>query len=452
MQSAARNFPAFCFPPASPQPYIWAGEADWTEWIMAKLTKRVVDGLKPRTATEAFVWDSEVKGLGIRIKPSGTRSYLIQYRNQARRTRRMVLGHCGVLSLEEARSLAREKLVEVIKGEDPSAARKTLLRSGTVADLCNWYLAEAESGRLLGRKRRPIKASSLKMDRSSIERHVIPLVGQYLVQGLTRQDIEKLMSDIAVGKTAKSREGRGGVTTGGSGVAVRTITVLHAIFEHAIRLGLVQANPCRGIRKPAYLVRDRRLSEREIIQLGRTIAELEREGESPTGILVVKFLLLTGFRRNEALQLQTSWLGKNSSHVVFPDTKTGRQVRIIGKAAADLIRIRCRGRHAIYVFPADIGEGHFVGAPRVLGRIAKRAGIAKLSLHTLRHTFASMAAELGFSELTIAGLLGHSARGVTQRYVHLDEALIIVADRVSQRISLLLGSPVRQSELVGSFQ
>jgi site-specific recombinase XerC len=69
-----------------------------------------------------------------------------------------------------------------------------------------------------------------------------------------------------------------------------------------------------------------------------------------------------------------------------------------------------------------------------------------------RHTFASMAAELGFSELTIAGLLGHSARGVTQRYVHLDEALIIVADRVSQRISLLLGSPVRQSELVGSFQ
>ena len=132
---------------------------------MPKLTKRVVDGLKPRTATEAFVWDSEVKGLGIRIKPSGTRSYLIQYRNQARRTRRMVLGNCGVLSLEEARGLAREKLVEVIKGEDPSAARKTLLRSRTVADLCHWYLAEAESGRLLGRKRRPIKASSLKMDR-----------------------------------------------------------------------------------------------------------------------------------------------------------------------------------------------------------------------------------------------------------------------------------------------
>jgi hypothetical protein len=63
-----------------------------------------------------------------------------------------------------------------------------------------------------------------------------------------------------------------------------------------------------------------------------------------------------------------------------------------------------------------------------------------------------MAAELGVSELTIAGLLGHSARGVTQHYVHLDEALIVLADRVSQRISLLIGSSVRQNELAGSFQ
>ncbi len=188
------------------------------------------------------------------------------------------------------------------------------------------------------------------------------------------------MSDIAIGKTAKSREGRGGVTTGGSGVAVRTITVLHAIFEHAIRLGLVQASPCGGIRKPAYLARDRRLSEREIIQLGKAMAELKREGVSPTGILVVKFLLLTGFRRNEALQLQTSWLGKNSSHVAFPDTKTGRQVRIIGKAAADLIRPRCRGRNITYVFPADRLSRH-LGLVQMRGFVS----VAKLRpIHILK--------------------------------------------------------------------
>lgn len=291
---------------------------------MPKLTKRVVESLKPKNGRETFVWDSDVKGLGIRVKPSGSRCYLIQYRNSARRTRRMALGSCGVLSLDEARNLAREKLVEVIKGEDPSAARKTLLRSRTVADLCNWYLEEAEAGRLLGRKRRPIKASSLKMDRSSIERHVIPLIGQYLVKGLLKSDIEKLMTDIAAGKTAAARIGRGGVTTGGMGVAIRTVTVLHAIFEHGIRLGLISSNPCRGIRKPVSQSRERRLSETEIIRLGQAMVELEREGENPTALMAIRFLLMTGFRRNEALQLQIGWLGKDGGYVMFPDTKTGR--------------------------------------------------------------------------------------------------------------------------------
>ena len=90
------------------------------------------------------------------------------------------------------------------------------------------------------------------------------------------------------------------------------------------------------------------------------------------------------------------------------------------------------------MFPADFGGGHFIGLPRVLGRITLRASISGITLHTLRHTFASMAAEMGFTELTIAGLLGHSARGVTQRYVHLDEALVVTADRVAQRLSCLV--------------
>ena len=62
--------------------------------------------------------------------------------------------------------------------------------------------------------------------------------------------------------------------------------------------------------------------------------------------------------------------------------------------------------------------------------------------HVLRHTFASVAGDLGFSELTIAGLLGHSARGVTQGYVHLDTALVVAADRVSAEIAQLLNGGV----------
>jgi hypothetical protein len=87
--------------------------------------------------------------------------------------------------------------------------------------------------------------------------------------------------------------------------------------------------------------------------------------------------------------------------------------------------------HSPYVFPADVGDGHFIGVVRVLDRVCAKAKLSGVTPHVLRHTFASIAGDLGFSELTIAGLLGHSSRGVTQRYVHLDAALAVAADQVS---------------------
>jgi hypothetical protein len=90
------------------------------------------------------------------------------------------------------------------------------------------------------------------------------------------------------------------------------------------------------------------------------------------------------------------------------------------------------------VFPADVGDEHFIGVVRVLDRVCAKAKLAGVTPHVLRHTFASIAGDLGFSELTIAGLLGHSSRGVTQRYVHLDAALAVAADRVSAEIAKLL--------------
>ncbi len=84
------------------------------------------------------------------------------------------------------------------------------------------------------------------------------------------------------------------------------------------------------------------------------------------------------------------------------------------------------------------GEGHFVGVVPVLDRVCDKARLADITPHTLRHTFASLACDLGFSELTIAALLGHSALGVTQRYIHIDEALRMTADRVAGEMADIL--------------
>jgi integrase len=404
---------------------------------MPRLTKKILDGLMPKSQ-DVFAWDSEIRGLGVRLKPSGTKTFFLQYRNKSNRTRRLVIGPYGVLTVELAREMARERLVEVIKGEDPSAERKAARNAYTVADLCSWYLLEAESGRLLSRKRRPIKASTLTRDRTCIEKHIAPLIGHHVLQGLTRSDVQKFHADIVFGKTAARRIGRGGNTKGGQGAASRTLALLHSIFEHGIRLGITELNPARGVRRAASNVKDRRLSTDEIKRLGSALSQLNDENENPTGLAAIRFIALTGFRRSEALLLENGWIDDDYRSIKFPDTKTGKQTRIIGQAAAQEIKIQQRRSRSNYVFPADFGDGPFVGLPRVLGRVLRRARIEGVSLHTLRHTYASLAAELGFTELTIAGLLGHAARGVTQRYIHIDEALVLAADKVSARMQQLL--------------
>jgi integrase len=297
------------------------------------------------------------------------------------------------------------------------------------------YLREAEAERIVGKKGRPIKASTLAMDRSRIERHVKPLIGRRAIAGLTADDIAKMQADIAAGKTAKKRpqKGRTGETTGGRGVASRTVGMLATILAHA----RISNNPARGVKRFADGRNKLFLTLDEIGALGRVMREAEAEGRTRTGIAAIRALLLTGCRRHEILALPWGWLDAKARCIRFTDTKTGEQIRPLGAAAVE--HLASQPTRGDYVFPADRGDGHFIGIARVLADLCDRAKLAKVSPHVLRHTFGSVAAELGFSELTIAGLLGHAARGVTQRYSHVpDSALLAAADRVSARIAAAL--------------
>jgi integrase len=139
----------------------------------------------------------------------------------------------------------------------------------------------------------------------------------------------------------------------------------------------------------------------------------------------------------EGFGLQRTWLDDEEASVRFPDTKSGAQTRVIGQAAVELLVAQPQAGLPFF-FPADWGEGHFVGVVRVLDRICAMARLIGVTPHTLGHTFASVAGDLGFSELTIAALLGHAARGVTQRYIHIDEAQKLAADKIASEIFDLL--------------
>jgi len=422
---------------------------------MVKISKRTVDALKPSKVgvkvSENFLWDSELRGFGVRVSPAGLKSFIVQYRTPEGRHRRTVIGRYGMTTPEKARDAAWDILSAVAKGIDPAAAPEPDRNAITVSALCDWFLAEAEAGRILGRRRRPIKASTLAMDRSRIEAHIKPLLGARQVGALALGDIEGAQADIAAGKTAKTRTGsRGGATTGGEGVAARTMSTLHAVFEHAVRLGKIENNPGKGMRRLASTPRDRRLNRAEIAKLGKAMRAAEAAGEHPTGLAAIRLLLLTGFRRLEGLGLRRDWLDDEEAAIRFPDTKSGAQLRVIGRPAVELLLAQPQTTKSPFFFPADWGEGHFIGIVRVLDRICASAGLADVTLHTLRHTFASVAGDLGFSELTIAALLGHASRGVTQRYVHIDEALRLAADKVAGEIAAILGGGAGRSRAADS--
>lgn len=395
---------------------------------MPKITKRIVDAFEPDPAGERFLWDTELKGFGVRMMPSGVASYIIKYRNTEGRQRKMTIGRVGTLTPEEARQLARDKLADASKGGDPSAQRHEIRRSITVSDLCDLYLAEAIHH---------LKASTYSSNRSQIERHLKPLIGNRTVASVTPADVSRMQADIIAGKTAKARSGRGGVTTGGAAAARRALVILGIVLEFARKRRVVTENVARGIKKPPEGRQKRFLSIEEIGRLGEAMRTPDADADNQVAMAAIRFLLLSGCRRMEALSLPERWLDERGGCIRFGDTKSGAQIRPIGASA--FAAIASVPRRNGWVFPASRGDGHFVGLPKVLDRLCERAKLEGVTVHVLRHTFAATAAEMGFSELTIAGLLGHSVPGVTARYAHVaDSALVAAADKVSARIAAAL--------------
>lgn len=409
---------------------------------MPKLTKRIVDAAEPQ-GRDYFLWCDELPGFGVRVFASGRRSYLIQYRN-AGRTRRVTIGLHGPVTTEQARKEALSLLGQVAKGADPAEDRATNRAALTVADLCTSYLAAAESGLVMGKGGAPKKSSTLYVDRGRIERHVLPLLGKRLVKDLQASDIARFVRDVQSGKTAAVvKTGLRGkaVVEGGPGTAARTVGLLGGILSYAVGEGIIPANPATGVKRPADKRRTRRLSVEEYEALGRCLTEAEARQETWQGIAVTRLLMLTGCRLQEVTRLRWTEVDLAGCALRLDDTKEGGSTRPLGSAARRLLATLPREPGAPWVFPAPRGSGSFGGAPGTIERFTARAGLSDVGAHTLRHSFASTAGDLGYSDSTIGAMLGHAGSTVTSRYVHhLDAVLIAAADKVSEAITASMNS------------
>lgn len=408
---------------------------------MAKLTKRIVDAADVHEK-DYFIWDDELPGFGLRVFASGKRSYLIQYR-AAGRTRRYTIGLHGVWTPETARQEAKVQLGRVARGDNPSEERQLDHKAITVKELCALYTADLNAGLILGKGGRPKKPTTIVTDTGRIERHIIPLIGARRVKDLTKADINKVLKDIMAGKTrvaVKTKKLRGkAIVRGGAGTATRTVGLLGGILTYAVDAGIIEVNPAHGIKKPKDNVRNRRLTEAEYRTLGQMLRDAAANEKYAMTVDIIRQIALTGCRRSEMISLMWVEADTDASCMRLVDSKEGESIRPIGLPVVEYLEGRRKTAAGTYVFPGQGEDNAFGSFPNHWEQIFKDSPLVGVTPHVLRHSFASIANDLGFTEVTIAALVGHSKGSVTSKYIHtLDTALIMAADTISGYVQGLL--------------
>lgn len=418
-----------------------------------KIGKATVTAAKAESAAYRL-WDSELKGFGLKVSPQGVKTYFVWYRageGRAAQRREFTIGRHGALTPDEARDEAINALAAVRKGDDPQAARERERGELNVEALCDRYLKEG-----LGTK----KATTIRADIARINAHVRPLLGKRPVSSVTTSDVAKFMREVAAGKTAAQikptlaalrargvkgkalaaaeKRGRADpVARGGKGTATRTVGLLGAIFAFAVREKMRADNPVRGVKRYRDKQSQRFLSSAELARLTVAIQEADAAGVNKNGLSVIRLLTLTGARKSEIEGLTWAEVDIERSCLRLKDSKTGARVVPLGAAAVMALNDLPRVKGTAFVFPAEgDAKKHYVGTPKVWARLKTTAELPGVRIHDLRHTFASFGAAGGLSLPLIAAILGHRDVKTTQQYAHLaDSPVKAAADRTAAAIA-----------------
>jgi integrase len=449
---------------------------------MPKITKRLVDSLKPQ-GKDYFVWDDELPGFGIRVWASGRRVYVLQYRDAANASRRLIIGEHGAYTPDLARAEAAQQRALVLASRrdptvvDPAEGRrktrqiaKAKLVEPTVAELADEFLKEADAKlkrstaqeyrRLLGET--PIRRGT---DKGKVRMGELRrALGRLRVAEVTTAQISKLH------RSMRSRPY----------MANRALATLSALFTYAKSQGHRDGeNPCKSIKDYREEKRERLLTDSEYAALGKALREAEERGltlpphrqrrdadestakhrpkgfEVPkpankVGIAVLRFLMLTGWREGEALTLKWENVNFERGTVSLPDTKTGKSERELGAPALLLVdELRPLKRDGNpYVFYGAKEKAHFSDTARLWDCIRHAAGLPDVRIHDLRHGYASVGLASGLTLPIIGALLGHNDVATTARYAHLaDTARKRAADLTSHAIAQALGEPVSNASI-----
>jgi integrase len=413
------------------------------------LSKSIVERAQVREGRYAL-WDSMVPGFGIRINLDGSKTFLLRYRpkgggrNSPRRF--VALGRYGIVTVEDARKMARQILAKVAAGEDPAAERQEKRVEMKIEDLIDVYEAEGcfiQRGIRQGEDMKP-KTKAYTIAR--LRHHVVPLLGRRHASSISASDIERFVRDVASGKTASDEKvgpRKRIIVRGGDGAARKVLRDLSAVFRFAVRREIVASNPVdRAVVRKTDNSRSRYLTIAELKKLGQAFDKLAAEGASPKAIAIARLWALTGCRRSEIEGLKWSEVDLDRGLLVLEETKTGKSVRPLNAPALAILSQIFRHEDTDYVFPASAGSGFYQGTKRIWDKAIKSADLEGVTPHTLRHTLGSTATSNGESLALTGAILGHANTRSTAIYAHVQYGpMKRAAERAGAHIAAALGLP-----------
>jgi len=419
-----------------------------------KITKRTVDAAEARP-TRYTVFDGAIPGFGLRVYPSGEKSWIFEYRGgeggRKEAKKRVTIGKASDFSVDQARKAADVLRSKVMTGGDPQATRAANRQAPTLAEVAAIFLDQHVHAK------RKVGTASHYAD--IINRIVIPELGSTKAKDLKRSDFARL--HLAWRHTPFQ--------------ANRMLAVVGSMYSFANVHGLVPegVNPVRGIEKYGEEGRERLLSGEELLRLGAAIRQLESVGvpwsidpdkktkhvpksDQMTRIgthaaAALRLLIFTGARLREILHLQWAHVDMERGLLLLPDSKTGRKTIVLNAPALEVLA--SVPRVGVYVIAGDtagqVGEKPRADLKKPWTLVRKAAGLEDVRIHDLRHNFASFGAGGGMGLPIIGKLLGHTQAATTQRYAHLDnDPLRRASNAIGAAIAAAMSDTPRDSNVV----
>ena len=426
---------------------------------MPNLTKSFIEKLEPKTDNYA-VWDDKVAGFGVRVSPSGRKTYILKYRLPDGRQKKQKIGVHGNITCEQARKTALKWHSDIADGNDPTQAQAVLKSSPTVAELCDRFIKEHSEIHK--------KSRGVELEKSAIEKHVKPYLGHLKTIAVTKADIQKFHLSL---KHIPAH-------------ANRILRILSKMFNLAEDWGLrpSNSNPVTNVIRYKEEHRERYLSNQEMICLGRALdkAEIEKS-ETPHFIALIRLLLLTGARLREIMHAKWEWVDFDMNTLKLPDSKTGKKIIHLSPAAIAILNSIPRVKGNPYIIVGGVEGQPLITPTKPWKRIKEAAslellkfddaygviiesywkkhkcfpsfdeicmeaeqqkieppvGLTDVRIHDLRHTYASMCVTNGMSLQMVSKLLGHARASTSERYAHL--AHDPVSNAAAQVGDLILG-------------